>query len=319
MHIGSDTTRHASLGDEVDRPVRLGIVLAGERAAVAAQDVSGEPVAQGGCRDPRKGPGVGARRFIHVEIEIEAAVLCGPHDRIEVFVEPRDHVGDSAEDAVGGLDAVGDASQEAVVGVEPVDAEEAGAVQRNPVRPVRDDLAQDRPRDRVLRRQAVDMGPDQRRSMRVGATQRELHARAHVLGRPVGDAVLRYRLKGAREGSVRVRAPRPDVSLVQMDMAVDKGRQDHAGVEVDGCNGLLERGRGPRCRREQYGRWWSGRRGYRQGQVRWHPVSAGNLPPTPWEPWRWPEGSFRRRSERRNRSRQFSLFSALSCHLRSSR
>ena len=85
----------------------------------------------------------------------------------------------------------------------------------------------------MLRRGRVEMGAHQCRAVGVGGAEGEIHPRRDILGLPVLPPVAVDRIERPCEGSVRVRLPWPDVSLVEMGVHVDEGWPDHAPVEIE--------------------------------------------------------------------------------------
>jgi len=81
--------------------------------------------------------------------------------------------------------------------------------------------------------QRIEMAADCASAMGEGATQREIHAGAHVIGAPVRLAVGRDRRAGAGMRAVRIGAARPDVPFVDVGVHVDEARQDDPAAQVD--------------------------------------------------------------------------------------
>ena len=65
------------------------------------------------------------------------------------------------------------------------------------------------------------------------AAEREIHAGADILRRPVRFPVGADVVESAHEGPVRVLAARPDVALVEMGVNVDEARQHDPAVEIE--------------------------------------------------------------------------------------
>src|ERR1700688_963963 len=99
-----------------------------------------------------------------------------------------------------------------------VDGEERRRLDVDPAAPALSRFSQSRPTDFSLWADAVDMGANGRRPVRVGAAQAELHARSDVGGAPVGGTVLDRRRERARKIPDRIPLPPPDMPLVEMGM-----------------------------------------------------------------------------------------------------
>src|ERR1700722_16265425 len=97
-----------------------------------------------------------------------------------------------------------------------VDGEKRRRLDVDPAAPALSRFGQDGPTDSGLWADAVDMGANSRRPVRVGAAQAELHARDDVCGAPVGGTVLARRRDRARKIPDRVSFPSPDMPLVEM-------------------------------------------------------------------------------------------------------
>ena len=110
--------------------------------------------------------------------------------------------------------------------------DQAHRLQLDPPCPLFAHVAEDRPGDRRLRRDRIEMGADGARAVRVGSAQREVHAGGHIRGSPVGDPIGLHGLECAHERAVRVRSPGPDMPLVQMSVHVDRRRPDHPPGEL---------------------------------------------------------------------------------------
>ena len=109
-----------------------------------------------------------------------------------------------------------------------VDGEQGRRLEVDPAPPALSRFGQDRPTDSRLWADAVDMGANGRRPVRVGAAQAELHARGDVGGAPVGGTVLDRRRERARKIADRVPLPPPDMTFVEMGVHVDEERQHDA-------------------------------------------------------------------------------------------
>ena len=95
-----------------------------------------------------------------------------------------------------------------------------------------------RPTDSRLRADAVDMGANGCRPVRVGAAQAELHARGDVGGAPVGGTVCDGRRDCARKIPDRVSFPSPDMPFVEMgvDVGLKSGRTMRPDITTSGVS-----------------------------------------------------------------------------------
>ncbi len=123
-------------------------------------------------------------------MKVGAEVPC-PGNGKEI-IQPVDQVGHRighrAENTIAARDDIGDCL-EGAAGTDLIDRQQAGGLQFDPVLPLFAHLAEHRPGNCVLWRQAVEMGADGAGSMRPGTFQRKFHAPRHVFGGPVGHAV----------------------------------------------------------------------------------------------------------------------------------
>ena len=128
--------------------------------------------------------GIGA--FIDMEVELPALALGEVEQDAEPLVQLRDHAGGRAENS-GPMGVEHRLDLGHVGGVQrKLDAEKRRRLQLDPAAPALARFRQDRPADSRLRAEAVDVGANGRRAMRVSAAQAELHARGDVGGGPVG-------------------------------------------------------------------------------------------------------------------------------------
>ena len=114
-----------------------------------------------------------------------------------------------------------------------IDCEKGRRLEVDPAPPTCSRFGQDGPTDSRLWADAVDMGANGRRAVRIGAAQAELHARGHVGGGPIRGAV--FDVRGQRAGEIPdwVPLPSPDMALVEMGVHVDEQRQDDAPGHCD--------------------------------------------------------------------------------------
>ena len=168
-----------------------------------------------------------------MEVEIEAVLNRGAEDHVQRRVEFGDHVADAAEQAVAmRLHRCNHIADMRRIERE-LDAEERRGLDRDPPRPFRPQLRQHGPGNTDLLSQRIDMRPDGGGAMREGAAQAEIHPRADIRRRPVRLAVGHDAVERAQEAAIGVALARPDMALVEMDMAVDQARQHDAAVEID--------------------------------------------------------------------------------------
>ena len=127
-----------------------------------------------------------------------------------------------------------------------VDAEQADCLEVDATGPALAHRLEHRPGDRLLRRNRIKMGAYRLGSVGECAFQRELHARLDIFRRPVGRPVGQHRAQRARKRPVGIGPARPDVTLVEMRVAIDERRKDDAAAQIvlraltrcDGrCNG----------------------------------------------------------------------------------
>jgi hypothetical protein len=141
---------------------------------------------------------------------------------------------DAAQNAAVPGDRLDDGAERRFVVDGEFDREERDGLKRDAVAPLLAHLGEDRPGDGGLLAKRVEMGADRAAAVCEGAAQREIHARAHVVGIPVRLAVGRDRRARAGMGAVRVRAARPDMPFVDVGVHVDEAGQGDSAAQVDG-------------------------------------------------------------------------------------
>ncbi|MPL60722.1 hypothetical protein SDC9_06283 [bioreactor metagenome] len=219
------------LRDQIERARRLGLGLHGKRTAMPHRHRRVEAHFQRHLGDHLQRRDRGVAGLVDVEIGLQPA----PRRMVEEHPQPPaqvgDRIGDGAKHAARAFDDRRGAAEGAAL-LDHVDRHEARALQRDPPGPVLAQLGEDGEGDRILRRETVEMGADPARAMRPGTAQRELHPRAHILGRPVRHPVGADGGQRALERAVGVRRARPDMALVEMRVHVDEGRKDHLAGHV---------------------------------------------------------------------------------------
>ena len=190
LHIGKDTTLKARPRDGVDGPSPLVVLLQRERAAMADQDGARKAALNRHVGDDfeRARRGIGA--FVDVEVKLPAFALRELEEDAEPFMQIWRHAGDGAENprpmSVEHRLDVGH-----VRGVRrKLDGEKGRRLKVDPAPPTCSRFGQDGPTDSRLWADAVDMGANGRRAVRIGAAQAELHARGDVGGGPIRGAVF---------------------------------------------------------------------------------------------------------------------------------
>ena len=116
-----------------------------------------------------------------------------------------------------------------------VDSEQACRLQVDTASPAFPHFLEYGPGYLLLRRHRIEMGPDRLRAVRVGAAQRELHALGDIQCIPACGAILAGGIERAHEGAVGIGLARPDMTLVDMGVTVDEGRQHDASGKIDGA------------------------------------------------------------------------------------
>ncbi len=129
-----------------------------------------------------------------------------------------------------------------------IDLEQRRSLQLDAAAPALARLGENRPADRRLRPDAVDMGAHRAGAVGVGAAEGELHARGDVRRAPTGASIGGDPIERGGEGAVRVGGARPDLALVDMGMGVDEQRQNDpaakwkTGNVLHPCAGARARG-----------------------------------------------------------------------------
>ena len=136
----------------------------------------------------RASRGIGA--FVDVEVKLPALALREFEEDAEPLMQIRRHAGHGAKDSGPvGVEHRFDVGHVGRVRRK-LDAEKGRRLEVDPAAPTCSRFGQDRPTDPRLRADAVDMGANGRRPVRVGAAQAELHPRGDVGGAPVRRAVF---------------------------------------------------------------------------------------------------------------------------------
>ena len=224
------------LRHQVERAPPLVVGLHRERAAMADRDGGIEVPLDHRLGDGAQGGDGGVARLVGVKVDRQAAFLRESEEAVEARLQVGHRIGDRAQHAA----ALGDQVRGADVSVvHMVDADEAGGLQRDAAGPFLAQLAPDRPGNLVLRRQGIEMGADGAGAVGVGRAQREVHAGAYVVGRPVRRPVRPHALQRAHERAVGVRRAAPDVALVEMGVHVGEAGQRHRALHVQPVAGGL--------------------------------------------------------------------------------
>ncbi len=215
------------------------LVLQRQRTAMAAGDA---PLVAVPHRGPRHG---GQRRrgrvarFVDVEVDVEAALAGEGEQPVEqvvevgelLLVQARRGAGDAAHQAaalrheVGQLRAEGRAVD--------VERHQRHGLQRDPPRIGVAHLAEHGPAVGRLALVGIEVGPDRRDAVRLGAAQGEVHAAPEVRPAPVRLAVRPGRVDRAAEVTREVGRAVDGVSLVEVGVHVDERRPQVAAAEVD--------------------------------------------------------------------------------------
>jgi hypothetical protein len=212
-----------------------------ERAAMSAQNFAFEAHGQGSVGNDLQRESRRVVGLIDVEIEIVAMVDGGTKQDFEARLQVRAHVGHGAENPRAMLP---DSRQHGahVVGVDGmVDAEQGRGLKGDAAGPFGAQLGKDRPRDADLRADRIEMGADRTGAVGKGGFQRKAHPGAHVGGMPVGLPVGSHGGQRAHEGAVGIGSARPDVTLVEVGVALGETREDDAALHVEAGQAVFSR------------------------------------------------------------------------------
>ncbi len=204
---------------------------------MAAKDLALKPMPDRRGSDPLQRACGWVRRFVDMEIEVEAMLDRGAEHDVEGGVQLVDHEADAAQD-VAAMHLHGRDDAAHVGGIEREgDGEEGCALQLDPSLPALARLGEDRPGDADLLAEGIDVGADGRDAVMLRRPEREIHARRDIGCIPIRLAILADILERAGEGAVGIGAAGPDMAFVQMRVGLDEGREENASVEVDHLHG----------------------------------------------------------------------------------
>ena len=214
---------------------------------MAALDAAPEIPANGGQRDLAQRAGASLAAFIDMQVEVEAARLGQREEVVEHGLEvvrqrgmqaagqPGHHAQHTTmrSDQIRHLVALG--------ATEAVERRDRDHLQRHAPCPFVAQLREYRPGGAGQRQVAVQMRADGNGAVRERATQGKIGPRVNVLGGPGRTPVGHDRLDGAGEIAGQVRRAGPDVSLVEMGVAIDHAGPDLAAIEIDAAGRRAQR------------------------------------------------------------------------------
>ncbi len=237
--MGSTDDGDAGLAAEADRLARVFLRLDGKRAAVAALDGSLEAAPQRGLGDSAQAARPLLAGLVHVHVEREAALLSELEEVVELRLEVRSQrlawtdarAGDHAEYTARVRHEVGQVLP--ILARIGLDGAERDGLQGDPPGPFVAQPAEHGPAAPGVRPVAVEVGTHGDRAVGKGAGEAEAEARLDVGLGPVLLAVLVHGAHGAGMGAVRVRRPRPDHGLVEVNVPVHQPRPDLAAIKAD--------------------------------------------------------------------------------------
>ena len=167
-----------------------------------------EAMAQRRHGDPLQAHRIGRAAFVDVQIDVETVCDRDSEQSVERKLEHRSRLfaeeRNAAQNAAVADDRRREGAKLRLVIDREVDREERDGLKCDAVLPLLAHLGEDRPGDGGLLAQRIEMGADRAATVGEGATQREIHARAHVIGAPVRLAVGGNRHAGGGMGAVRV-------------------------------------------------------------------------------------------------------------------